>query len=174
MSWLSVAIGLGLLAEALVATAFTSFLSQESLVSWGWHIPFLLGLPLGLVGLYIRRQLSETLAFASIAEAGRVEKSPVLTEALVARFADVELNGELVVGPTPLSSRRPRQEGPITRCATLDRSTDSPYRQSKQTFRLPEGNPPCPPLRAKLSSSKTFSTATRRSRQPSWDDSWAS
>ena len=106
MSWLSVAIGLGLLAGALVATAFTSLLSPESLVSWGWRIPFLLGLPLGLVGLYIRRQRSETLAFASIAKAGRVEKSPVLPEALVAP-------GSQTSSWTASSSSAPHRSAPV-------------------------------------------------------------
>lgn len=99
MGWLCVAIGLGLLSGAVVATAFTSLLSPASLQSWGWRVPFLIALPLGLVGLYIRRQLSETPEFASIARAGRIEKSPVLTS-LRREYPIMLLTIGLVAGST--------------------------------------------------------------------------
>jgi MFS family permease len=37
-------------------------LSQEQLYEWGWRVPFLLGILIGPVGMYIRRQLPETIA----------------------------------------------------------------------------------------------------------------
>lgn len=37
-------------------------LSRESLYAWGWRIPFLLGVMIAPVALYIRRQLPETIA----------------------------------------------------------------------------------------------------------------
>jgi MHS family proline/betaine transporter-like MFS transporter len=39
--------------------------------SWGWRIPFLLALPLGLVGLYLRMRLEDTPTFQALAKAGR-------------------------------------------------------------------------------------------------------
>jgi MHS family proline/betaine transporter-like MFS transporter len=39
--------------------------------SWGWRIPFLLALPLGLVGLYLRMRLEDTPTFQALAQAGR-------------------------------------------------------------------------------------------------------
>src|SRR6202162_321833 len=41
----------------------TATMSEQSLLSWGWRIPFLIAGPLGLIGLYIRLKLEETPAF---------------------------------------------------------------------------------------------------------------
>jgi len=52
----------------------TATLSQAALETWGWRIPFLLGLLIGPVGLWIRRNLRETEAFSTAhaqAPAGR-------------------------------------------------------------------------------------------------------
>ncbi|MEW2355471.1 MFS transporter [Spirillospora sp. NPDC029432] len=57
-------------------------LSDEALHSWGWRIPFLIALPLGLVGLYIRTKLEDTPEFQKIEQAGEVARSP-LKETLV-------------------------------------------------------------------------------------------
>ena len=38
-----------------------AILSQEQLYAWGWRIPFLLGIVIAPVALYIRRQLPETI-----------------------------------------------------------------------------------------------------------------
>lgn len=35
----------------------------ETLLSWGWRIPFLIAAPLGLIGLYVRMRLEETPAY---------------------------------------------------------------------------------------------------------------
>jgi MHS family proline/betaine transporter-like MFS transporter len=52
---------------ALVASAFgvllTSALTQDQLLSWGWRVPFLFGLLIGPVGLYIRSRMAETPEF---------------------------------------------------------------------------------------------------------------
>jgi MHS family proline/betaine transporter-like MFS transporter len=57
---------LGALAGALLAsvtvTVLTSVLTQDQLHDWGWRIPFLLSLPLGLVGLWIRFRLEDSVS----------------------------------------------------------------------------------------------------------------
>lgn len=50
----------GLLLGATVAATLEFTLSTEALVSWGWRIPFLLSLPLGLIGLYIRLKMEDS------------------------------------------------------------------------------------------------------------------
>jgi MFS transporter, MHS family, proline/betaine transporter len=62
-SWQMVGQGLSVLAGAILGTVLTRTLSAEALDGWGWRIPFLFGLIIGPVGLYIRRNLAETDAF---------------------------------------------------------------------------------------------------------------
>jgi len=52
--------GIAALIGALFATLLSTKLSPASLESWGWRVPFLLGLSIGPVGLFIRRHLEET------------------------------------------------------------------------------------------------------------------
>ena len=52
----------GILLGSAVGAVTTSFLSAASVYAWGWRIPFLLGLAVGLTGLAIRRHLPETAA----------------------------------------------------------------------------------------------------------------
>jgi MHS family proline/betaine transporter-like MFS transporter len=44
----------------------TSILSPQQLTEWGWRIPFLFGILVGPVGLYIRRRLDETPEYVEI------------------------------------------------------------------------------------------------------------
>jgi MFS transporter, MHS family, proline/betaine transporter len=62
----------------LTVLAFTATLSSEAYSSWGWRIPFLIGGPLALVGLYIRLKMEETPAFRKIQSTEHVEGVPVL------------------------------------------------------------------------------------------------
>jgi MFS transporter, MHS family, proline/betaine transporter len=47
----------------------TSILSPQQLSEWGWRVPFLFGILVGPVGLYIRRRLDETPEYVEIAPA---------------------------------------------------------------------------------------------------------
>jgi MHS family proline/betaine transporter-like MFS transporter len=53
---------------ALLASGFgvllTTSLTLDQLQSWGWRVPFLFGLVIGPIGLYIRRHAAETPEFA--------------------------------------------------------------------------------------------------------------
>ena len=62
-SWQMVGQGLAVLIGALLGAVITRSLSAEALDSWGWRVPFLLGLIKGPVGLFVRRHLQETEAF---------------------------------------------------------------------------------------------------------------
>lgn len=48
---------------SLTLTGLAIFLSEEAFNSWGWRIPFLMGVFLLVVGVFIRRRLEETPAF---------------------------------------------------------------------------------------------------------------
>jgi MFS transporter, MHS family, proline/betaine transporter len=62
-SWQMVGQGLAVLIGAILGAVLTKTLSPEAIDGWGWRIPFLFGLVIGPVGLYIRNSLAETPAF---------------------------------------------------------------------------------------------------------------
>jgi MHS family proline/betaine transporter-like MFS transporter len=68
----------GALLASAVVTLFTTVLGDETMKAWGWRIPFLIGLPLGLVGLWIRARLEDSPQFIDLAERGEVAKAPVV------------------------------------------------------------------------------------------------
>ncbi|HET9382626.1 MAG TPA: MFS transporter [Streptomyces sp.] len=62
-SWQSFTVALGLLAGAGIAAALATVLTEAQLGDWGWRLPFLLTLPLGLIALWLRLRLEETPSF---------------------------------------------------------------------------------------------------------------
>lgn len=76
-SYAQIASFLSLLTGTLVAAALTSGLGPERMESWGWRIPFLLAVPLGITGIYIRQRISDTPNFKRLQEAGGLSKSPL-------------------------------------------------------------------------------------------------
>jgi MHS family proline/betaine transporter-like MFS transporter len=45
--------------------------------SWGWRIPFLIALPLGIIGLYLRTRLAETPVFQEVTAEHGATRSPL-------------------------------------------------------------------------------------------------
>lgn len=64
---------------ALLVLFLTRTTTSGAYETWGWRVPFLLGAPLALVGLYIRTRVDESPAFAAVREAKRVESAPIRT-----------------------------------------------------------------------------------------------
>ncbi|WP_369194895.1 MFS transporter [Streptomyces djakartensis] len=75
-SWQSFTVALGLLAGAGAAALLATLLTPEQLGAWGWRLPFLLTLPLGLGALWLRLRLDETAEF----EAERTREAPARRE----------------------------------------------------------------------------------------------
>ncbi|TDI15415.1 MAG: MFS transporter [Acidobacteria bacterium] len=55
----------------------TYLLSDEALNSWGWRIPFLLGIVTGAVGYYLRFGVEESPMFKALKEQGKVVQAPL-------------------------------------------------------------------------------------------------
>lgn len=68
---------LGFLLGTAVIFGLQLSMSAEAFDSWGWRIPFLLALPLGLLGLYIRMKIEESPEFAELRASGGVSRSPL-------------------------------------------------------------------------------------------------
>ncbi|MCC3772280.1 MFS transporter, partial [Streptomyces sp. UNOC14_S4] len=56
-AWQSFTVALGLLAGAGLAAVTATAVGERALYDWGWRVPFLLALPLGLVALWLRLRL---------------------------------------------------------------------------------------------------------------------
>ncbi|MEU5364234.1 MFS transporter [Streptomyces sp. NPDC005925] len=82
-SWQSFTVALGLLAGAGIAAVLAGALSEVQLHDWGWRLPFLLTLPLGLIALWLRLKLEETPSFRR----ARGEKAPSPTPEAAAKQA---------------------------------------------------------------------------------------
>jgi MFS transporter, MHS family, proline/betaine transporter len=67
-AWQSFTVALGLLGGAGTAAVLATVLSEDALTSWGWRIPFLLALPLGLVALWVRLKVEETPVFREVSQ----------------------------------------------------------------------------------------------------------
>jgi MHS family proline/betaine transporter-like MFS transporter len=72
----------GFLLGSLTAALLNAALTQEDRLSWGWRLPFLFGIAVGLVGAFMRWRLEDTPKFMEIEQQGAVATSP-LAEALL-------------------------------------------------------------------------------------------
>jgi MHS family proline/betaine transporter-like MFS transporter len=64
--------GAGILLGSAVGAAFAASMSTTELDAWGWRIPFLLGLVVGIAGYFLRRHVLETTP------AERRERTPLV------------------------------------------------------------------------------------------------
>lgn len=76
-SYAQIASFLSLLTGTLIAAAMTSGLGPERMESFGWRIPFLLAIPLGITGIYIRKRITDTPNFTRLKEEGGLSKNPL-------------------------------------------------------------------------------------------------
>ncbi|WP_436862460.1 MFS transporter [Staphylococcus caeli] len=53
----------GYIAASVLSGLLFFFLSEDQMATWGWRIPFILGLFLGIFGFYLRRKLEESPVF---------------------------------------------------------------------------------------------------------------
>src|SRR5215468_2744582 len=75
-SWQQVSVGGGFLLGSLSGTVLSFALSAEALTTWGWRVPFLLGIVVGGVGAYLRWRLPDTPKYVEIEEHHDVAHSP--------------------------------------------------------------------------------------------------
>ncbi|MBM6588982.1 MFS transporter [Brevibacterium sp. RIT803] len=76
-SWLMTTAVLGLLLGSLVANGLSAIIGTESMLVWGWRLPFLFAGVLGLVAIYIRLKLEDSPEFQAIVAAGESSKAPL-------------------------------------------------------------------------------------------------
>jgi MHS family proline/betaine transporter-like MFS transporter len=68
---------IGIMMGIAIAQGFKYYLSTENLLCWGWRIPFITGLFIGLVGLYIRSHLSESPIYKAAKAKGLLSRTPL-------------------------------------------------------------------------------------------------
>jgi MFS transporter, MHS family, proline/betaine transporter len=73
-AWLQSSMGVSNILGALTGATLSAALTPEQLSSWGWRVPFILGLSVAPVGLWLRARLEETPAFEAAARAGRPQR----------------------------------------------------------------------------------------------------
>lgn len=60
-----------------MAALAASFVPEESMEAWGWRLPFLLAVPLGLLCLYLRLKIEDTPEFRDAEPADRSDRKPL-------------------------------------------------------------------------------------------------
>jgi len=76
-SWQQFSVGGGFLLGSLCATVLSFTLSPEAVASWGWRVPFLLGILVGGLGAYMRWRLPDTPKYSEIAQQRAVAATPL-------------------------------------------------------------------------------------------------
>jgi len=68
---------IGFLLGAVMASLVKAPLTIEQYESWGWRIPFLLGVPIGFIGFYVRHHCDESPVYETAKQGGHLSKAPV-------------------------------------------------------------------------------------------------
>ena len=68
---------IGFLFGSVVSTIVASLLSEADFYSWGWRLPFFLGVGIGFVGFYIRNHGEESPVYEQAKKDGTLSESPV-------------------------------------------------------------------------------------------------
>ena len=96
-SWQAATQGASMFLASVFGFGLNALLSQDSLESWGWRVPFICGMFIGPVGLYIRMKMDETAEFVE----AEVVSSPVATT--FTRHLDRVLSAAAIVGFASIS-----------------------------------------------------------------------
>ena len=97
-SWQMCGLGAAVLMGTLLGALVTRSLTPDALDRWGWRVPFLFGLMIGPVGLYIRRHLDETPDF--VAARGAATEERAFGATLAAHFKPMAVCLALSGGPS--------------------------------------------------------------------------
>jgi MHS family proline/betaine transporter-like MFS transporter len=97
-SWQMSSLGLATVLAAGVSDLLSACLTQDQLNEWGWRAAFALGLLIGPVGIYIRRNIDETSEFKKLGSKQQ-DKSP-LREVLSRDWCNMLLGGGVVAAAT--------------------------------------------------------------------------
>ncbi|MCW5222619.1 MFS transporter [Verminephrobacter aporrectodeae subsp. tuberculatae] len=76
-SLLPAASACGLLFGSVLMLCLNANYSREFMGNWGWRIPFLIALPLGMTGLYLRTRVEDTPLFRELLEKKGADPSPL-------------------------------------------------------------------------------------------------
>ncbi|HJK87591.1 MAG TPA: MFS transporter [Candidatus Megaira endosymbiont of Hartmannula sinica] len=68
---------IGVLLGSISASSSKYFLSEESFNSWGWRLPFLIGVFIFFIGIYIKHHTSETPQFSANESESKISSSPI-------------------------------------------------------------------------------------------------
>ncbi|MEO3887439.1 MFS transporter [Nonomuraea sp. B5E05] len=79
-TWIAVSVAATGAASVLALVfimAVSGVLSDAAYASWGWRVPFLVALPLSLIGIYIRGRTEESPVFQELKRHNAIERHPV-------------------------------------------------------------------------------------------------
>lgn len=76
-SWQQFSIVAGLLVGSAIGALLGAVMPEDALNAWGWRIPFILGILVGVVGLYLRLRLEDTPAFRAVEQKNEVASAPI-------------------------------------------------------------------------------------------------
>jgi MHS family proline/betaine transporter-like MFS transporter len=88
---LAASVIVGFVVAALTIMALTAAIGSDALRDWGWRLPFLVALPLGLAGLYIRRRVAESPEFRALQADAAIERAPLVEAFRTQRWPMAEL-----------------------------------------------------------------------------------
>lgn len=94
-SWQAVSQALATVLGAFLATVLSKSLSPEAFATWGWRVPFLLGVLIGPVGVYLRQKCDESPDFKAFVAA---RKANVVARDTPLRDVLRDHRRELIVG----------------------------------------------------------------------------
>ncbi|MFS2224261.1 MFS transporter [Pantoea sp. B65] len=70
---------IALLFGSLLITGLLNVYGSEAMREWVWRVPFLLAIPMALIGVYIRTRIQDTPHFQLVKQNKRVVKNPIRT-----------------------------------------------------------------------------------------------
>ncbi len=70
-------LGAGVLLGIIVSLGFSTYLPEEEFMSWGWRLPFIISLAIGMVAFYIRNHVNESPIYLKAKEHGNISKAPI-------------------------------------------------------------------------------------------------
>src|SRR5262249_17337706 len=76
-SWSSSSVIMGSLLGSGTAALLSNLLSEAQMSAWGWRLPFLAGILMGVVGLWLRLGIAESPSFLNLQKEGELAANPI-------------------------------------------------------------------------------------------------